>query len=141
MLSAQAAISISASVSAKQPVSPYAVMQGVSAVSALGGLIGASVSRPQQQKLKIEQVIDSLRRTTSSYYKNIARYLLSRISQDIASAIDEEERRFIKALDTADEEIRRYLMELENISRGYKMRQEILQKDRTAFEQIKYLIR
>jgi hypothetical protein len=139
MLSAQAAISISASVSAKQPVSPYAVMQGVSAVSALGGLIGASVSRPQQQKLKIEQVIDSLRRTTSSYYKNIARYLLSRVSQDIASAIEEEERRFIKARDTADEEIRRYLMELENISRGYKMRQEILQKDRTAFEQIKRL--
>jgi len=140
MLSAQAAISISASVSARQPVSPYAVMQGASAASALVGLIGASVSRPQQQKLKIEQVVDSLRRTTSNYYKNIARYLLNRVAQDIASALESEDRRFKKARDTTDEQIRRYLMELENISRGYKTRQETLQKDRTAFEQIKYLV-
>jgi hypothetical protein len=139
MLSAQAAISISASVSARQPVSPYAVMQGASAASDLIRLIGASVSRPQQQKFKIEQVVDSLRRTTSNYYKNIARYLLNRVAQDIASAIESEDRRFRKARDAADEQIRRYLMELENIWRGYKMRQEVLSKDRLAFEQIKRL--
>jgi len=133
MLSAQAAITISA------PISPFAIMQGASAVSALAGLMGASVNRSQQQKLRIDQVVDNLRRTTSNYYKNIARYLLNRVSQDIVSAIEAEDRRFRKARDSADEQIKRYLMELENISRGYKMRQEILQKDRTAFEQIKRL--
>ncbi|WP_205879041.1 FHA domain-containing protein [Leptolyngbya sp. BC1307] len=139
MLSAQAAISISASVSARQPVSPYAVMQGASAASALAGLVGASVSRPQQQKMKIEQVVDSLRRTTSNHYKNIARYLLNRIAQEIVSAIESEDRRFRKARDAADEQIRRYFIELENISRGYRVRQEALHKDRVAFEQIKRL--
>lgn len=139
MLSAQAAISISASVSARQPVSPFAVMQGASAASALAGLIGTSVSRPQQQKLKIEQVVDSLRRTTSNHYKKIAQFLLTRVAKDIASALELEDRRFRKARDTADEQIRKCLMELDNISRGYKMRQEMLSKDRVAFEQIKQL--
>ncbi|WOB45592.1 FHA domain-containing protein [Thermoleptolyngbya oregonensis NK1-22] len=139
MLSAQAAISISASVSARQPVSPHAVMQGANAASALVGLIGVSINRPQQQKLKIEQVVDSLRRTTSNYYKNVARYLLNRVAQEVASAIESEDRRFRKARDTTDEQVRRYLMELDNISRGYKTRQELLSKDRIAFEQIQRL--
>jgi pSer/pThr/pTyr-binding forkhead associated (FHA) protein len=139
MMSAQAAISIGVSVSTQQPPSPYALMQGASAVSALAGFVGASVSRSQQQKLKIEQVVDSLKRTTSNYYKNIARYLLNRVVQEIVSAIDTEDRRFRKARDTADEQIRRYFMELENISRGYRIRQEALHKDRVAFDQIKRL--
>lgn len=139
MLSAQVAIGIGASVSAGQTPSPYALMQGASAVSALAGFVGASVSRSQQQKLKIEQVVDSLKRTTSNYYKNIARYLLNRVAQEIGSAIEAEDRRFRKSRDTADEQIRRYFMELENISRGYRTRQETLYKDRVAFEQIKRL--
>ncbi len=120
-------------------MSPYAVIQGASAVSALGSFVGSSLSRPQQEKLRLVQVVDSLRRNTNNHYRNIARYLLSRVAQEISSAIDAEERRFRKARDTADEQMRKYFMEIENISRAYKVRQEILYKDRVFFEQIKRL--
>jgi len=120
-------------------MSPYAVIQGASAVSALGSFVGSSLSRPQQDSLRLTQVVESLRRNTCNHYRNIARYLLGRVAQEIGSAIDAEDRRFRKARDTADEQIRRYFVELENISRGYRVRQETLHKDRTAFEQIKRL--
>jgi hypothetical protein len=119
--------------------SPYAVLQGVSTISALKGLVGASLSRPQQESLKLTQVVDSLKRSTCAHYRNIARYLLNRVAQDINSAIETEERRFRKSRDTADEQMRRYFMEIENISRSYKVRQEALAKDRAAFEQIQRL--
>lgn len=120
-------------------MSPYAIIQGVSAVSALGGFIGNSLSRPQQQKLRLEQVCDSLRRVTCNHYRNIARLLLSLVAQEIANAIDTEDRHFRKARELADEQIRGYFMEIENIFRGYSARSEVLVKDRMAFEQIKRL--
>lgn len=120
-------------------MSPYALIQGASAISALGGFIGSSLSRPQQQKLKLEQVCDSLRRVTCNHYRNIARYLLTRVAQDIATAIEVEDRNFRKAREVVDEETRVYFMSIENISRGYHMRQEVIYKDRTAFDQIKLL--
>ena len=119
--------------------SPFAVIQGASAISALGSFVGGSLSRPEQERLRLAQVVDSLRRNTCAHYRNIARYLLNRVAQEIGSAIDAEDRRFRKARDTADEQMRRYFMELENISRGYRVRQETLHKDRVAFEQIKRL--
>jgi hypothetical protein len=119
--------------------SPYAVIQGASAVSAIGSFLGGSLSRPQQESLKLAQVVDSLRRNTCNHYRNIARYLLNRVAQEIGSAIDAEDRRFRKARDTSDEQIRKYFMELENISRGYRIRQETLYKDRIDFEKIKRL--
>jgi len=119
--------------------SPYAIIQGANTLSALGGFIGGSLSRPQQEKLKLEQVVDSLRRASSNHYRNIARYLINRVSQEIGSAIDAEERRFRKARDTTDEQMRGYFTEIENISRGYRIRQEMLYKDRVAFDQIKRL--
>jgi hypothetical protein len=119
--------------------SPYAIIQGANTLSAWGGLIGGSLSRPQQEKLKLEQVVDSLRRASSNHYRNIARYLINRVAQEISSAIDAEERRFRKARDTTDEQMRGYFIELENILRGYRTRQEILYKDRLAFDQIKRL--
>ena len=132
MLTAQTAIGAAM-------MSPFAVIQGASAISALGSFVGGSLSRPEQERLRLAQVVDSLRRTTCAHYRNIARYLLNRVAQEIGSAIDKEDRRFRKARDTADEQIRRYFMEHENISRGYKVRQETLHKDRVAFEQIKRL--
>lgn len=62
--------------------SPYAVIQGVSTISGLTKLIGESLNRPKQQQLKLEQVVDSLRRNTCTYYQKIARYLLERVAQD-----------------------------------------------------------
>jgi len=121
-------------------MSPYAVIQGVTAMTALGSFVGGSLSRPEQERLKLVQVVDSLRRNTCAHYRNIARYLLlNRVAPEIGSAIDAEDRRFRKARDTADEQIRRYFIEFENISRGYRVRQETLYKDRVAFEQIKRL--
>jgi hypothetical protein len=134
MLTTQTAISASM-------ISPFAVIQGASAISALGSFVGSSLSRPQQEELRLAQVVDSLRRNTCTHYRNIARYLLSRVAQEIGSAIEAEDRRLRKARDITDEQVRRYLMELENISRGYKMRQETLKKDRATFDQIKYLVR
>jgi hypothetical protein len=122
-------------------MSPYAIIQGVTAVSALGSFIGNSLSRPQQQKLKLEQVCDSLRRVTCNHYRRIAGYILSRVAQEIANAIDTEDRRFRKARELADEQIRGYFIEMENIFRGYNAWSEILAKDRVAFEQIKRLAR
>ena len=132
MLTAQTAIGAAM-------MSPFAVIQGASAISALGSFVGGSLSRPEQERLRLAQVVDSLRRNTCAHYRNIARYLLNRVAQEIGSAIDAEDRRFRKARDTADEQMRRYFMELENISRGYRVRQETLHKDRVAFEQIKRL--
>jgi pSer/pThr/pTyr-binding forkhead associated (FHA) protein len=120
-------------------LSPYAIIQGANTLSALGGFIGGSLSRSQQEKLKLEQVVDSLRRASSNHYRNIARYLINRVAQEIGSTIDAEERRFRKAQDTNDEQMRGYFIELENISRGYRVRQEMHYKDRIAFDQIKLL--
>lgn len=132
MLTASTAITAAAG-------SPYAIIQGVSAVSALGSFIGGSLSRPQQQTLKLEQVCDSLRRVTINHYRNIGRYLLTRIAQEIDAGIAMEERNFRQARNTFDDQIARYFRELENIGRGYRERQETLKKDRAAFEQIKRL--
>lgn len=132
MLTAQTAIGAAM-------MSPFAVIQGASAISALGSFVGGSLSRPEQERLRLAQIVDSLRRNTCAHYRNIARYLLNRVAQEIGSAVDTEDRRFRKARDAADEQMRRYFMELDNILRGYRVRQETLYKDRVAFEQIKRL--
>lgn len=119
--------------------SPYALIQGANTVSALTGYIGSSISREQQHKLKLEQVIDSLRRNTSIHYQKVARYCLMRISQEISSAIDTAERRFRKSLEGVDEQFRGYFTELQTISEGYRVRQKALYQDRQVFEQIKRL--
>jgi pSer/pThr/pTyr-binding forkhead associated (FHA) protein len=140
MMSAQVAVSIGASVA--QPPSPYtlmALMQGANTVSSLAGFIGTSLNRPQQQQLKLEQVVDSLKRTTANYYKNIARYLLNRVAQEISMAIDAEDRRFRKTRDATDEQMRKYFIELDSIAKSYKIRQEAFYKDRLAFDQIRCL--
>ena len=121
-------------------MSPFAIIQGVTAISALGSFIGNSLSRPQQQKLKLEQVCDSLRRVSCNHYRNIARFLLSRVAQEIANAIDTEDRHFRKARELADEQIRGYFIETENVFKGYNARSEILARDRVAFEQIKRFV-
>ncbi len=132
MLTASTAVGISMG-------SPYALIQGASVVSALTGFIGGSLSRPQQQQLKLEQVIDSLRRNTCSHYQKIARYLLDRVAQEIVSAIDTAERGFRKSLEGFDEQFRGYFKELETISGSYRVRQQTLHQDKLAFEQIKRL--
>jgi len=132
MLTASTAVGISMG-------SPYALIQGASVVSALTGFIGGSLSRPQQQQLKLEQVIDSLRRNTCSHYQKIARYLLDRVAQEIVSALDTAERGFRKSLEGSDEQFRGYFKELETISGSYRVRQQTLHQDKLAFEQIKRL--
>jgi hypothetical protein len=139
MMSASAALNIGVSISAGQSLSPQAIMQGANVISALSGMAGASVSRTQQQNLKIEQVVDSLKRNTYLHYQKIARYLLGKASQEIISAINTEERLFRKSLEGIDEQFRGYYLELKTISDGYKARQQALDRDRQAFEQIKRL--
>jgi hypothetical protein len=117
--------------------SPYALIQGASAVSALTGYIGSSLSRTQQQQLHLEQVIDSLRRNTSLHYQKVARYSLARVSQEINSAIDTAERRFRKSLEGVDEQYRGYFTEMKTVSDSYRVRQQMIHQDRQTFEQIK----
>jgi hypothetical protein len=137
IMSAATAVNIGASISAGQSPSPQAIMQGANVISALSGLAGASVSRTQQQNLKIEQVIDSLRRNISIHYQKIAQNLLRRASQEVISTINLQDRRFRKSLEGIDEQFRSYYLELKTISDGYKVRQQMLEQDKQAFEQIK----
>jgi FHA domain len=122
-------------------MSPYAIIQGASLASAIGGFIGGSLSRPQQQKLKLEQVCESLRRVTSNHYRNIARYLLNRISQEVATAIDTEDRQFRKMRGVVDEQMRCYFIELDKTLKNYRTYQAILYQDKAIFEEIKLLAR
>jgi FHA domain len=139
VMSAATAFSIGASMSAGEKPSPQAIMRGADIISALSGMAGASVSRTQQQNLKIEQVIDSLKRNTSVHYQKIAQNLLRRVSQEVISAITSQERLFRKSLEGIDEQFRGYYHELKTISDGYKVRQQTLDQDKQAFEQIKRL--
>jgi hypothetical protein len=116
---------------------PQAIMQGANVVSTLTSMQGAAVSRAQQQQLKIEQVIDSLRRNTSNHYQKVARHLLSRVAQETLSAITKEERLFRKALEGFDEQFKGYCTEFKTITEGYKSRQQTLDQDKLAFEPIK----
>jgi FHA domain len=139
MMTASTAMSIGASISAGQNLSPQAIMQGANVISALSGMSGASVSKAQQQKLKIEQIVDSLKRNTRSHYQKIARHLLNTASQEIVSAINTEDRLFRKSLERIDEQFRSYYAEFKTITETYKARQQALDQDRQAFESIKRL--
>jgi FHA domain len=118
---------------------PQAIIQGANVISALSAMVGTSVNRTQQQQLRIEQVVDSLKRNTYIHYQKIARYLLGRASQEIILAINREESLFRKSLEGIDEQFRGYYLEFKTISDGYKGRQQALDRDRQAFEQIKRL--
>jgi FHA domain len=139
MMTASTAMSIGASISAGQNPSPQAIMQGANVISALSGMSGASVSKAQQQTLKIEQIVDSLKRNTRSHYQKIARHLLNTASQEIVSAINTEDRLFRKSLERIDEQFRSYYAEFKTITETYKARQQALDQDRQAFESIKRL--
>lgn len=118
------------------PVS--AVIQGGSLVTSLVSLIGSRLSSSQIQNLKLEQAVTGLKRTASSYYQTIARYMLeNRVMPTISVAIDTEERKFRKAIEAADKQITDYLNELRLVREGYRERQQNLNQDRAALEQIK----
>jgi FHA domain len=139
IMSAAAAFNIGASISSGQNLSPQAIMQGANVIQALSGMAGASVSRTQQQNLKIEQVVDSLKRNTYIHYQQIAQNLLRRASQEILTVINLQERQFRKSLEGIEEQFRGYYSEFKTISDAYKARQQTLDQDKQAFEQIKNL--
>jgi FHA domain len=120
-------------------MSPHAIIQGASLASAIGGFVGGSLSRPQQQKLKLEQVCESLRRVTSNHYCNIARYLLNRVAQEVSTAIDTEDRQFRKMRGVIDEQMKSYFVEIDKTLRNNRTHQAALHQDREAFEEIKIL--
>lgn len=120
------------------PVS--AVIQGGGLVTSLVGLIGSRLSSSQIQNLKLEQAVIGLKRTASSYYQTIAKYMLdNRVVQTISVGIDTEERKFRKAIEAADKQITDYLNELRVAREGYRERQQNLNQDRAALEEIKRL--
>jgi hypothetical protein len=122
------------------PFPMMALMQGSSIASSLMGLVGNTLTRPQIQKLKLEEFIAKLRDQGCRYYQSLAEFLANRLVQEMSSALDTEERRFKRSLDTIDEQFVTYLTELKKHSEGYRVQQQNLEREKATFEQIKRLL-
>jgi hypothetical protein len=120
------------------PVS--AAVQAASLAASVMSVASSSLNRSQIQNLKLEQVIVGLRKTASIYYRIIAGYLLDRAIQEIGMSVDNEERQFRKALESADEQFKSHFNNLRVSIDGYRNRQLALDQDKSALEQIKQTI-
>jgi hypothetical protein len=132
-LGVQAAIT--AGMAIANPVS--ALIQSANLAVGMASLVGSTLSRPKIQSLKLEQAIEGIKQNACNNYQNIARYLLERVAQNVNLALDAEERRFRKALETVDEQSNEHLQIVKGGIDAYRKEQQALSQDRAFIDQLK----
>ena len=109
----------------------------VGLIMSLTRIVGKTLSYPEIQKYKLEQQTEQLRRTTFNHYQNVARYLLSKITEELISSVKKEDREYRKALESTDELLREHFNELNKAFITDKQQKQHIFQEIAALEKLK----
>lgn len=100
----------------------------------------------QENNLKIEEIVQKLKKDLSSYYQAFTKNLLEKVIQDLNLTLESEDRKISNAIETVNQmyntqifDIENNLVQSKNNLEQYKTQQDILKKELSEFKKLKRL--